>query len=83
MSSGTGRTYDSSSANFEAFEPSDTVGLPSECRYLYVGSGGDLVAINQFGDPVTFVDLPAGWHPIRTTRVNATGTTASGIVALY
>lgn len=54
------------------------------CRALYVGSGGDLVAISPLGSQVTFVGVPTGTVlPIQAIRVNSTSTTAASIVALY
>lgn len=53
-----------------------------ECNYLYVGTAGDVTAICS-GVAVLFKSLAAGWHPIRCTRVNNTGTTAADILAAY
>jgi len=71
--------------NFLAVTPSDTVDLlPTGARALYVGTGGDVVAINASGDPITFKNVPSGaFMPIYTTRVNATDTTADDIIALF
>jgi len=78
---------DSSTApanSFVAVTPHDTTNLTVPARALYVGGAGNLVAINGSGTAVTFTGLLAGTIlPIRTTRVNATNTTASAIVALY
>ena len=70
-----------------AVTPSDTVDI-SESRAVYVGTGGDVV-LHAY-DPttnnkasVTLANVPDGTLlPIRTTRVLATGTTATNIVAL-
>jgi len=52
-------------------------------RALYIGVGGDLVAVRTDGTEVTFVGVAAGTIvPIRAKRVKATGTTAASIVAL-
>lgn len=65
-----------------AVTPSNTVGF-SECRSLYVGTGGDVSAVCA-GSTVVFVGVQGGSVlPVQVTRVNATGTTASNIVALY
>jgi hypothetical protein len=62
---------------------SDTVNFPSATRALYVGSaGGTLIAIMN-GVPVTLDNVPIGILPIRCTRVNLSGLTASNIVALW
>lgn len=70
--------------NFLAVTPSDSVNLPAKARALYVGKGGDIVAINGEGNAITFKSVQTGTIlPIFTTRVNATDTTAANLVALY
>ena len=71
----------------KAVTTSDTVDLPlGECRALYVGTGGD-VTLQVSGNPredVLFSNVPSGFVlPVEAIRVKATGTTATGIVALY
>lgn len=53
-----------------------------ECRALYVGGTGNITAIVG-GAVVLFTAVPVGILPVRCTRVNATGTTATAMVALY
>ena len=60
--------------------PSDTADLPFVSRAIYVGAAGDLQVTLVSGQTVTFVAAHAGWHPVRATRVWATGTTASWLV---
>lgn len=51
---------------------------------LYVGTGGDLVAVFENGLAQTFTAVPSGaFLPLAVRRINATGTTADGIVACY
>lgn len=71
-------------SSFRAVTPSDTVAIKGgPARSLYVGGGGNLVAINENNVAVTFTAVPAGTTlPIVTKRVNATNTTATAIVAL-
>lgn len=76
-------TPDSSSGDALAVTPHDSTNMAGKCRYLYVGTAGDLTFINDAGDPITLVGLAAGWHPIRTTRVNSTDTDAGDIVAFF
>ena len=69
---------------FLAVTPSDTVNLQGTTRGLYIGSDGNVVCINESGNAVTFVGLIAGTIlPVQTTRVNATNTTSTNIVALF
>ena len=69
-------------ANMAAVTPNDAVNLTNFTRGLYVGATGDVKVTTLNGNAVTMVGLAAGvWHPIRVSRVWATGTTATGIVA--
>ena len=73
--------------------PSDTVdfygGASSKttrqvCDALYVGGAGNVAAVLEDGTAIAFNAAVAGFLiPVRAKRVNATGTTATGIVALY
>lgn len=60
--------------------PDDTADLQTATRALFVGSGGNLRVTLVSGAIVTFESAGAGWHPLRVTRVWATGTTATGLV---
>jgi hypothetical protein len=69
--------------NAVAVTPSDTTVLtPTQC--LYVGTTGNVAVVTVGGQTVTFTGVPAGTTlPIRCSKVNATNTTASTILALY
>ena len=71
--------------NAEPVTPSDGTDLNNVSLALYVGGTGDLtVNMIGLGDPVTFKAVPVGTLlRVRVTRVLATGTTATGIVALW
>lgn len=61
--------------------PSDTVNLANgECNYIYVGVTGNITAICN-GVAVLFSNLAVGYHPIKCTRINATGTTVTTMLA--
>jgi hypothetical protein len=65
---------------------SDTANLPrGVCGGLFVGGGGDVAAVMENNQmPVILTAVPAGsWIPLAVKRVNATGTTATSLVALY
>ena len=48
------------------------------------GVAGDVDVITAGGDEVTFTGVLAGsFIPVQVTRVKATSTTASGIIALW
>jgi hypothetical protein len=65
--------------------PTDAVDLTNGvCRAIYVGVTGDLVVVMPYDDStVTFTNVPVGIFPIQCSQIYSTGTTASGIVALY
>lgn len=65
--------------------PSDSVALPEIPKALYVGTGGTLT-MQGAADTVdsVWVDVPSGAViPFRPRFVRETGTTATGILALY
>lgn len=49
-------------------------------RAIYVEVAGTLAITTLGGETVTTPSLNQGWHPIRATRIFATGTTATGIM---
>lgn len=58
------------------------------CRGIYVGTAtgvtGTMTVVMSNGDTVLFTGVLAGLIlPIRCTKVNTTGTTATDLVALY
>lgn len=65
--------------------PSDSNAIsPPNCRALFVGVGGDVVAVDHKGNAVTFKNVASGTVlELQAVRVNSTNTTASSIVALY
>lgn len=68
----------------KAVAPSDTVDLADgRTRALFVGVAGSVVVRDALGNTVTLTSADSQYHPIRVVRVMATGTTASGIVALW
>lgn len=71
------------SASAEAITPSNSVNLSGTTRGIYVGVTGDVTAVIN-GNAILFKAVPVGLIlPIRATRVNSTGTTATNMVALY
>lgn len=70
--------------NMRPITPSDSVDQASPMRAIYVGVAGDVVVTSAFGVDVTFKNCPAGLIlPVRASRVKATGTTATNLVALW
>jgi len=66
----------------EAITPSDTVNLRRPSDAVYVGGAGNLVVILQDGTAITFAVVAGEILPVRAYRINATNTTATGLVAL-
>mgnify|MGYP003624471444 CR=1 FL=1 len=65
-----------------AVTPSDSTVL-DDPRALYIGVAGDVtVEVGAGGTVVLFTAHPVGYMPVQVTKVMATGTTATGIVAL-
>lgn len=65
-----------------AVTPSNSVNLPAPTRGLFIGTAGNL-SVEMANGTVTFTGVAVGIFPIQCTRVNATGTTATNIVALW
>ena len=75
--------------NFVAITPSDTVDLNVKCQAIMVGVTGNVSVISQtptetgaLATPATLVLTAGVIYEILPKRIRATGTTATGIVAL-
>jgi hypothetical protein len=79
-----GDTVDFPATRLRAVTPSDSDPLSFVPKALYVGTGGNLAIMAQEDTvAVTLTNLaPGSIVPVRARLVMATGTTASGIVAL-
>lgn len=70
--------------SYYAISTSDSVNLPNLGRTLYVGSGGDVAVVNTSDQVVLHKNVPDGGKLIVFfKRVNATGTSASDLVAYF
>lgn len=63
--------------------PSDVTNQPVPFRALWVGVAGNLSITFNDGTSFTFVGVPVGFFPCGGVRVNATGTTAASLGAMY
>lgn len=71
-------------ANAADVTPNDSTDLTNTSRALYVGVAGDLtVDLAVSGQSITFKNAEVGYHPLRVTRVYATNTAATDIVAVW
>jgi len=66
----------------EPVVPNDSADLSPGTRALYVGVSGDVRVTMKGGTVLDFTAAPVGTLPICVTRVHATGTTATSILAL-
>lgn len=62
--------------------PSDSANLGTKTRALWIGGTGN-VSVQMNDATIIFTNVPVGILPICCSRVNFTGTTASGILALW
>lgn len=69
--------------------PSDTVNLTfpngtASSKAIYLDVSGNVSAVMEDGNTLTFVGLAAGvFHRMSAKRINSSGTTATGIKAMY
>lgn len=64
--------------------PNDGANLPDgQCRYIYVGVTGNITLDTPNQAAVLFPNVPVGILQVAALRVRATGTTATGLVALW
>jgi hypothetical protein len=77
--------YQSPAGNAAAVTPHDTNGLANMSRGIYVGGGGNLQVVMALNSAtVNFASVAGGsLLPIRVSRVQSSGTTATGIIAVW
>ena len=64
--------------------PSDSAELAYVSKRLWVGGAGNVTIVTAGGETVEYASVPAGTYlNVRARQVNATGTTATNIVAEY
>jgi hypothetical protein len=67
----------------ETVTPSDSTDLVVVSRALWIGGAGNISVVMASGATVTFSGIVAGTLlPIRVSRVKATSTTATNIIAV-
>ena len=67
-----------------AVVPNDAADLATLSRALYVGTTGDITVTMAGGEANVLIKAaPVGILPLRVSRVWATGTTATNLVALW
>lgn len=63
-----------------AITPSDTVALTRPCQSFTVGVAGNVSVLTAAGETVVIPVIAGFVYPLLVNRVNATGTTATGVV---
>lgn len=76
-------TVVSSARRWTAVTPHNSTNLTELPKGIYIGVAGDIVAVGDDDATSTFTVVAGAILPIRPKRINSTGTTATGIVALY
>ncbi len=67
-----------------AITPTDGLELNPTPRAIWVGNGGTIVVTTLDGDTLTFTNVPSGQYFVFMPKtVQATGTTASGLVGVW
>lgn len=74
---------DSPAIGLSAITPDDTTDLPQTSRAINVAGSGAIRVTAADGTEGTIAVAAGTVFPIRAARIWATGTTATGIVALY
>jgi hypothetical protein len=68
--------------DFHIVTPSDSALLDQPCRGFLIGVAGN-IKLTSLNGTTGIIPVPAGHVSIGALQVWATGTTASGIIALY
>ncbi|HEV2746419.1 MAG TPA: hypothetical protein VGW34_03865 [Allosphingosinicella sp.] len=69
--------------NWDAVTPDDDEDLPNVPKALWANVAGDIALVGEDGHEEIFAVPASVPIPLRARRVKATGTTATGIRALY
>ena len=79
------QTNTHTSGAIRAITPNDGADLPMQgCRAIRAGGAGDVSIVDLTGVTTVIPSAYAGEIlQVQVTRVNATGTTATGLIALY
>ena len=90
MAASTGTGWDAGAIHPVVFAatvtPNDSTDLTNVTTAIYIGTTGNMQVTmmgGAAGSTVVFANLPVGWQPIRASRIWATNTTASNIVACW
>ncbi len=63
--------------------PSDSATFSPLPKGIYVGGAGNIALTGEDGTSVTFAVVAGAFLPLCPSKVLSTGTTATGIIALY
>lgn len=82
MSAGYVSTAGDPATSAATITPHDSTNLTAACDAVYVGVTGNITGVMRDGGVQLFENVPVGIFPIGFIRINATGTTATKMVAL-
>ena len=78
------KSFEGSAYDAVAVTPHDSTNFAEgTAKALYVGTSGNITLITAAGKTALFANVPIGFFPVQCSRVNATGTAATDILALY
>ncbi len=84
MRSWTAKNITSFPTQHKAVTPSDTVEFQYPTAILCTVAGGNVVISDKYLNDVTYTSVPAYFViPVMARKVKATGTTATGLVAIF
>lgn len=83
MASGQQTPADTHGYGGVAITPDDDNDLAKPCRDIHISAAGTLKITGRDGNVVSFTAVGQGRVGVGAKRIWATGTTATGIVALY
>lgn len=73
-----------SGAVYSIYQQGAQTGIGNQGAVLYIGGAGDIAVTTSGNDIVTFIGIQAGtFFPVNIVKVNATGTSCTGIIALW
>jgi len=74
---------DDTAVHAVAITPSDSNGIGGPCMRILVGGAGTISLVTEGGETVSLTVVAGQELKLRATKVNATGTTATGLVRLW
>ncbi len=74
---------DAPAQDYASITPSDATVLSPPCRRVYCGGAGNLALVSPRGGAATFAVAAGQMLDVNASKILATGTTATLLVAVY